>query len=417
MTNFSSKNTVDLIASIETILQRGMEAANRQNWSVVNKNLQQLPLSQNKKELLLPTTSARQTAFKLATQVLLEGDFQQQWEVAKILPLLGKSIIEPSIALLKDSTVDIEARWFICGILGKFPERRVILALVELLQQTEIEELAIAASQTLTQIGTKAIDALVELLRSPQRTLAVKSLAYIRRPEIIDPLITVVEDPQPEIRAIVIEALGSFHDERVPLLLLTALKDTSSLVRKEAINALGFRPDLCEKLDLVAHLQPLLYDFNLEVCSRAAIALGRMKNEMAVKTLFASLNSATTPVSLKLDLLRALAWSETKLAVECLHQALVDNYTDTNSELILQEIVSVLGRITASELKPIASEALINFWRERGQNSSPELRQILANSLGELKQVKAATVLEELIDDEHKIVRLHAIAALKKLSK
>lgn len=421
MTNFSSENSVELT------LNRGMEAAKRQNWSAVNRYLRQLPVSKNKTRLILPTESDWKITFQLASTVLLEGDFQEQWEVAKSLPLLGNSIAEPLIELLEDEAVDSEVRWFICSVLGKFPEPKVVLSLVKLLQETEIEELAVVAGKTLTQIGTAAIDALVELLpRSQHRHLAVKSLAYIRRPEIITPLITVVDDRDPEIRTVAIEALGSFHDERIPLLLLTALKDTSSSVRKEAANALGFRPDLCEELDLVAHLQPLLYDFNLEVCSRAAFALGRMKHESAVKALFIPLNSSNTPVSLKLDLVRALAWSETELAIDYLRQSLslreslskhdAPASDSVDLELLTLEIINVLGRIKASNLTAKASGALIDFWQVQGRHdSSPELKQLLSNSLGELQDVAAKTVLQELANDEHQVVRLHAIAALKKL--
>lgn len=420
MTNFSSENQVNSITSVELTLKRGTEAANCHDWSAVNKYLQQLPVSKNKTELSLPNQTDWQTASKLALQVLLEGDFQQQWEVAKLLPLFGKSIPLPLISLLEDESVDLEARWFICNILGKFSEQKVILSLVKLIQQTEIEELAIAAGKTLTQIGIAAIDALVKLLQSPHRALAVKSLAYIRRPEIINPLITVVEDPQPEIRAMAIEALGSFHDRRISYLLLAALKDTSSLVRKEAANALGFRPDLCEELDLIAHLQPLLYDFNLEVCSRAAIALGRMKSDSAVQALFTPLKSVNTPVSLKLDLVRALAWSETELAIDCLRESLINSEISANVELELVslEIINVLGRITKSNLTGKSARTLIDFWQLKGrQSSSPELKQLLANSLGELKHSEAAPILNELTQNNNKLIRLHAIAALKKISK
>jgi HEAT repeat protein len=52
-------------------------------------------------------------------------------------------------------------------------------------------------------------------------------------------LLQVVDDANPQVRTYAIEALGSFHDPRIPPLLLNALQDTHATVRKEALAALG----------------------------------------------------------------------------------------------------------------------------------------------------------------------------------
>ncbi len=413
MTYFKPETRVNQSASyIKQILDLGLEGAAKQDWSLVNNQLRLLPLSKTFGKSFFISENCWNTTFKLALAVLFHGDFQEKWEVAKIFPLLGTKIVKPLTIVLEDEEIEVEIRWFICRILGNFTEKEVIIALIKLFQQTETELIDIA-SQTLIEIGAAAIDSLVELLpQAEYRLLAVKSLACIRRPEIITPLIGMVNDPQVAIRTIVIEALGSFHDDRIPPILIAALQDTASPVRKEAAIALGFRRDLCTKLDIVTHLKPLLYDLNLEVCRQAAIALSRMKTESAVMALFKTLQSTNTPVDLKLDLVRALGWSELELAIKYLGQTLA-----IASPSVSQEIITVLGRISSFQLKTQATQILIDFWHsETGQASPPQIEQTLALSLGELGNLEAKPYLEALAKNENRIVRLHAIAALKKLS-
>jgi HEAT repeat protein len=388
---------------IKQILALGLNSLEQQNWSSVNHQLRLLAS-------ITLTENDWQTSFKLALRVLLDGDFQDKWEVAKIFPLLGTKIVRPLIVILKDEETEIEVKWFICRILGNFSEPEVIIALIELLQQTD-PELATIASQTLTEIGSAAINALVQLLpQTEYRLLAVKSLACIRRSEIITPLIGVVDDPQAEIRTLAIEALGSFHERRIAPILIAALRDTASSVRREAAIALGFRQDLSAELDLVTHLQPLLYDLNLEVCRQSAIALSRLQAPSAVTALFEVLQSIPTPLELKLELVRALGRSELESAIDYLGQTLA-----IAPELLSQEIIAVLGRIFSPQLRNKATNILLDFCNSPNRLNSPQTKQILALSLGELKNSAAKPYLSQLAADDDQIVRLHAIAALKKL--
>ena len=402
-------------SSITEILDLGLAAAKQQDWLLVNNYLRLLPLA---------TTSLAdedwKRTFNLTLEVLEQGDFQQKWEIAKIFPLLGQPIIEPLATLLKDEAVEVEVRWFICRILGQFADQTVVIALIELLQQTTETELITIAGETLTKIGTAAIDGLVDLLSQPQyRWLAAQSLAYIRTTETIPPLLAIANDPQPEIRTVAIEALGSFHDDRIPPILIAALQDTTAAVRIQSAIALGFRPDLCSKLKLVAHLRPLLYDLNGEVCRQGAISLGRMKDKSASTALFEVLQSDLTPVALKRDIVKALAWSEIESAINYLQQALFNSI-----EPVTQEIITVLGRISTPDLKFKSAQILIDWYSQRGRGDSriapicsPEIKQALATSWGELGSNLALKPLQELSADKNRQVQLHAIAALKNLAK
>ena len=416
-TTSNQSSLVKVVKVVKVILQKGLEAAKKRDWLEVGNQLKQLPQkksqgkSDHKQQEFLLSPEDWQIAFNIALKMMMEGDFNHKWEIAKIFPLLGQEIIIPLNALAVDETIEVEVRWFICQILGNFAQQSVVFTLVQLLQQSQESELIIIAAKTLSKIGDRAIDALVELLSQPKyRLLATKALSYIRTVSTITPLLAITTYEDAELRAIAINALGSFHDRRVPPVLITALQDPASTVRKEAAIALGFRPDLCQETNLVEHLQPLLYDLNLEVCSQAAISLGRMHQPTANAVLFKVLQANTTPISLKLDLVKALGWSKLSSGIAYLEQAL-----SNASELIVQEIILVLGRTNTPELKHQSVQVLINLWQLR-QSLPVSSRQTLATSLGELRDRSAQTVLEQLAQDSDRKVQLHAICALKKLA-
>ncbi|AFZ36634.1 PBS lyase HEAT domain protein repeat-containing protein [Stanieria cyanosphaera PCC 7437] len=396
--------------SIEQLFHNAYLAAEAKNWLQVNYYLQQLLLRQNRGVCLEKQLEDQFIA--LALNVLFYGDFQLRWEVNKIFVVIGTSVIKPLIKVLEDENVDLEIRWFTCRILAEFNSPEVIFALIKLLQNSE-EELALMATEALAQIGVTAIESLTNLLNHPEyRLLVVTALAQIRHPETIPALLQVVKDQQPAIRAIAIEALGSFHDQRIPPVLIEALQDLNATVRKEAVISLGFRADLCQELNLVEIISPLLYDFNLEVCRQTASTLARMKSDQAIQALNQVLISEVTPTNLKLDLLKALSWSKTKLALVYLEQALF-----RENQSIQVEIINLLGRITKPSLKPQAVKILLHFWQNNSKETmSNQLKQKLATSLGELKNDQAFVMLNELAADPEQIVKLHAIAALKKIA-
>lgn len=394
------------------ILEKAELAANQQDWGQVADYLQQIPdFSRHRHRSSLKVANSSQ-ALTLALKVLFYGDFQEKWAITKIIPNLGKIAIEPLVSILEDEEIDVEVRWFAVRILGNFKEQTVVIALASLLQNTEEEELIAIASETLSHLGAIAIEVFVALLAEPKyRKLATRSLAYIRRPQTLPALLNLATDPDPEIRTMVIEAIGSFHDRRVPPVLINALQDTTASVRKEAAIALGFRPDLCSELDLVNHLKPLLYDINPQVCHQAVITLGRMKQEAAITALYEVLSSQLTPLALKLDLVRALGWSEIDLALEYLQQVL-----GIETDLVVKEIITILGRISQPNLQAQATKILVEFGNSAMKDDfNPDLKQVLAMSLGKLGHNQAKDILIKLAEDNNSRVRLHAIAGLKKL--
>jgi HEAT repeat protein len=356
---------------MSNVLEQATAAAEQRNWSLLNHCLQQLPLG---KTATHPEVGASplnerdlEQVLNWALDVLDAGDFQERWEVAKVIPKLGERAIAPLIEILEDDEADLEMRWFAARILGELNAPTAITALVDLLKTAEDEDLAEMAATALSNLGNSAIDALSDLLSDPEsRLLATRSLAQIRRPEIIAPLLSVIRDSEVVVRSTAIEALSSFHDSRIPPVLLEALNDPAAVVRKEAAIGLGLRSDLREELDLLNRLKPLLYDFNPDVCQQAAIALGRLGTDEAAVALFNVLKSPATPVPLQIDFIRALGWVGSAKTLDYLQQAL----TITSVECVL-EVVRVLGRVEQPILKTKAAQILIDFL-----NSQHPVRQV-----------------------------------------
>ena len=426
-----------------TLLDQAQAARDLANWSVVIQCLHTLilgekvsppsqdtpPVSESEVKPLLDlalgkcsappggTPPRKESELKqlldLAIEVFVLGDFHQRWDIAKVFPQLGQSAIAPLIDILEDEDADEELRWYAARTLGEFNHPEAIAALVELLKTGESEELSAMAAAALGNIGSGAVAALTELLASDTRLLAVRSLSHIRRKETIAPLLSVVQDPQIDIRAAAIEALSSFHDPRIPPVLLSALDDIAAPVRREAVIGLSFRADLREELDLVKRLEPRLYDFNLEVCCNSALALGRLGTDAAATSLYQVLQSPHTPIKLQIEIVRALGWLETVTGLEYLRSSL----NQQSLVRVWPEIVTVLGRVEHPDLRTKAAEILSEILQSAHPATQyPSVKQAIALSLGQLGDVRAIEPLIQQLADADAAVRLHVITALKQLA-
>ncbi|MBC6433537.1 HEAT repeat domain-containing protein [Nostoc sp. HG1] len=415
-----------MVSNINQLLVKVQTADDTADWSSLIQYLQQLILGTDFEHPEI--VKNREYLLKLTLSMLEMGDFQQRWEITKVLIHLGNIAIPPLIEILEDEDAEEELRWYAARTLGEFQHPEAIAPLVELLKTDEDEELKAIAATALGQMGIVAITSLTELLLNEDtRLFAVRSLSCIPQTETITPLLSVVQDSQATIRTAAIEALSSFHDERVPPVLLNALDDIAATVRRAAILGLGFRPDLREALDLVKRLQPKLYDFNIDVCCAAAVSLSRMGCDDAAKHLFDLLISPQTPKTLQLETIRALSWLGTLSSLEYLQTA----FNQITSETLWQEIVTVLGRVQKSQttqaveiLFQILRCLLYETLRERRasltQHPATEIVNIksaIALSLGQLGKIQAIEPLISLLADPNASVRLHAIAALKNLDR
>lgn len=399
---------------MSNFLELADAAAKQGDWWQVCQTLQQRLVAKDLEPLSEPE---RDRWLSLALHLLEAGDFAASWDLAKILPSLGEDAINPLIDLLQDTEAELESRWFAARILGEFDTPATVQALIAILQKADDADLSLMAAEALSNLGSSAIAALTNLLQQEDsRLLTVKSLAKIHHPEVVAPLLSVVSDPQPAIRAIAIEALANFHDPQIDAVLLEALTDPATSVRSVAISAVGVRPQLTAASDLVTRLADRLLDLNLAVCQQAAIALGRIGSEEAVSALFCVLKSPHTPVALQVEVIRALGWAESIIALEYLRQAIDWLKQPETDPTIYQEIAAVLGRWSDPTLKPEVAGILIKWLNsDHPAMNHPQVKQTIALSLGHLGQLQSVEPLTQLLADEDMGVRLHAIAALKSL--
>ncbi|NJL37503.1 MAG: HEAT repeat domain-containing protein [Leptolyngbyaceae cyanobacterium RM2_2_4] len=349
----------------------------------------------------------------VALNLLVEGDFQTRWDVAKLLPRFGPNAIAPLIEILQAEVqaeeADWELLWFTVRLMGEFNHAAVIPVLINLLNSQG--ELGAAAAEALANLGNPAIPALTDLLALPEfRLLAVRSLSRIRHSETIAPLLSVVTDPQPTIRAAAIEALSSFHDPRIFPVLAKALQDPAASVRQEAVTGLGVRT-VQTATNLVDLLAPYLTDLNPAVCRQAAIALGRLGNAGAIQALVNTLRSPHTPLVVQIEIVRSLSWA---LTADVLSQ-FRDILPHASAE-VYSEIVAALSKVEESTLRPQSAKILIDLLKAESSVQLAQRKQSIALSLGHLGAIEALEPLICLLADSDLGVQLHAIAALKQLN-
>jgi HEAT repeat protein len=411
---------------MEDLFEQAQEAAMQGNWSQLTYCLQQLLANSEISSIDSPptvgsnpnTAQNQELVLNLALQVLEMGDFRDCWDVAKIFPSLGEGAIVPLMQFLQDEERDLGTRWFAARILGEFNHPKAIAALIDVLQSCDDEELRSIAASALANFGNDAIAVLNDLLKQENtRLLAVQILAQARTAATIAPLLEVVNDAQVSVRATAIEALSSFHDSRIPPILVAALQDPAAEVRRLAVEGLSFRSDLLTEFDLVGLIKPLLLDLNLEVCRQSAIALGRLGTPAAIGALLQVLRSPHTPELLRLEVVRALGRSEQATALDSLQQELLCQSLQSDSSLsISQEIIHVLGQVQTPEMKPKAAQILIQALQTPSLVQLAHLKQALAFGLGQLGDQSALEPLLQLLEDSDLGVRLHVVAALKMLA-
>jgi HEAT repeat protein len=349
---------------------------------------------------------------------LQTGDFQARWEMVKVLSTWGEAAIAPLIQLLQAQNSDLELQWFIARVLGEYHHPDAVMALVRVLQQSEDEDLRLAATQALGQMGGEAISELSPLLASPDTQLrAVQALAQMRTDQVIPALISVANAANLEVRMTALEALGRYTDARIPPLLQQALHDPNPQVRQIAVTNLSYHHEEIDDSDIVQLVQPLLQDADLQVAQRTAMALGRFRTDAALAALLACVHAPEMACELKIKGVQALGWSQHPSAVKALHQVLMGEIRDTLTGEIVQEILMVVGRISDPMLKPEATQLLLEFLASQASILDlPPLKRTLISALGQLGDVAAVPELIQLLATPDLAIRFHVIAALKQIS-
>lgn len=351
-------------------------------------------------------------SLELALKILELGDFEEKWAMAKILVKYGEEVIPALKEVILDEKADVEYRWYSLKILSEIKNPEIILIVTELLMITQEEDLLVLASQTLANQGRESIDFLSELLKNPcHRLLAIKALAQIPSLDVIQPLLWVVNDEDSAIRTIAITTLRNFDTPEITSVMINALGDYASSVRKEAVMALASKLKSSEDIELMKLIFPLLEDINLYVAQQTAISLSGCSHPLVIEKLYQILCSSNTPESLRITIIRSLSWIATPESLKYLEEYL---YVSNPSMAI--EIITVLGRVTKSNVKNQVVTVLSDFYDKNSLKlTSPEILQCLCYSLKQLNATTTINILRDIETHNNAQVRFHARSALKHL--
>lgn len=349
---------------------------------------------------------------EFALQVLELGSFEDKWIISKVLVNHGEAVIQPLKNIILDENADTDSRWYGLKILSQIQHPEIILIVTELLAKTQEEDLITIATETLVSQGKQSITFLSQLLtQSDYRLLATKALTQIPRQDVIQPLLSLVNDDDSTIRSIVISSLGNFDTPEIKIALINALKDYASSVRKEAVMALALKLKSTEDVELINLITPLLEDIDLSVAQQTAISLSRCHHPIAIQSLEKVLSSPHTPQPLKITIVKALGWIGTFESIESLGKAIYS--LDISITL---PIINILGRLTKPSLKSQAVVILSNFYYSQSSTLDyPQILQALCYSLKQLGSIEGISILKDIVTHHNLQVSLYAQSALEEL--
>lgn len=343
---------------------------------------------------------------------LVAGDFQQRWEAVKQLPIFGTEAIAPLLNLLVEAedTEDEALQWFIVRSLGEYRQPEVIAVLIDILTRASDPDLHDAATMALTQFGEASIEAILPLLQHlERRDQAVQILACLQTARVVPPLLSVVGDRDPKVRARAIAALGQFRSPEIIFALLNALSDPVVAVRREAVIALGRDRDRLKAVDGTTRLAQCLWDPDITVGQATATALGRLGMVDTIPHLAQVLRSPQPPEALKLCAVRSLGWMHQSPALT----VLISTW-DNGSEAVRLAIVEALGQCSTPQLKARSRQCCREWLTGVLPNPRAKaLKQALALTLGRWHDHESVALIQQLLRDSDPQVQAHGAAALR----
>ena len=165
-----------------------------------------------------------------------------------LVVMLGVSIFLLSIGYLQAATVDeliqqlnqsdVIARLHAVKALGETKDARAVEPLIAVLKD---DKCGLQAANALAKIGQPSVAPLCAALKddsSIARRNAAVALGKIKDSSAVKPLIAALNDENPIVRRNAANALGQIHDNRAVEPLTAALKDNSPIVRSNAALAL-----------------------------------------------------------------------------------------------------------------------------------------------------------------------------------
>lgn len=235
-------------------------------------------------------TVVDETIIESLIQNMGQKDVFIRLDAVKTLVEIGDLAVDPLIQALNDENPKIRENS--AAALGKIGNERAVHPLIELLGD-ESEEVQRVANFALCDIGGPAVEPLVEAMNDPNVNWAVhlngmRVLETIGDERAVDPLIEMLGGVDGVDAA---AALGEIGEPSVEPL-IDVLEDNNPLVRAYAARALGGTGDS----RAVEPVIELLNDEDENVRSNAAMALGELDDRRAIEPLTKALDDKSNRV-------------------------------------------------------------------------------------------------------------------------
>jgi HEAT repeat protein len=245
----------------------------------------------------------------------------------------------------------------------------------------------------LTQPAAKLARVLKEAVNRGEKREAAAALADLGEPA-VDPLIALLKDEDPIVRAYSAGALGGTKAERAIAPLAALLNDGDAYVRRTAAEALGGTGSP----QAIRPLVELLEDPTRDLAKSAIRALGQIKQPDVIPFLIKALDNP--------------AWNATDAAAQALGEL---GAQEAVGPLIqcFEEMPDCPYHLVGQALWKLNSERAVDAWIAGLKKGSWwYARAACAAQLGKTKMEKALLPLQEALQDESPEVRRAAVLAL-----
>lgn len=370
-------------------------------------------------------------AIPLLLQYLRSSNNDIRREAASALGKIGEPAIKPLIAAFKDKNIEVyfaavEAfakmgatalpplldtlnsedpiqRSGAIKALGKLGDSRAVGPLIDKFQDT-VDWVRITAADALAEMGKPAVTSLVQVFHSEEQTarrLAIRGLAGIKDPSVVESLIDASNDSSDDIRQIAVYALGELDDRRAIEPLMAALMECQTKKKKGPlheylITALGRLKDARAAGLLINEMDNNEGSSNYYVVKNALIRIGAP----AAKDVSHLLQEGSVRErQAAIDVLQSIG--DLTVADE-LHAALSDK--DPRVRSGAAHALGIIKDIGAGDLLMTALK-----------DSEPAVRVRAIEALGNIKDFRAGESMISALTDKNAEVKLVAIMSLGKL--
>ena len=180
---------------------------------------------------------------------------------------------------------DSGRRWWAAECLGKMKDRRAVEPLVLAIFNEHIPRLGLVETSALKELDDpRTEDLLLNGIKNKRtRPQAIDALGRLQSKRAVEPIITILQDPDRFTSSVAAQALAEIKDPRALLPLCALLKNRDEVIRRGAATALGFFGDP----ESVGPLTAALKDTDDGVRWNAADSLGKLGSVAAVDPLIA----------------------------------------------------------------------------------------------------------------------------------